>query len=147
MLTTNRVSGSALVLFALLVIWESRQLPLGTFRLPGPAFVPVLLASLLVIFGLLLIVSARRVPLLSSLSWTEWRHALAILAMCAFAVFAIERFGYRFTVLVVLVFLLKLVERCGWVLSLAYSIALSFGSFYLFHSILRVPLPPGPFGF
>ena len=149
MLTTNRVSGSALVLFALLVIWESRQLPLGTFRLPGPAFVPVLLASLLVIFGLLLIVSpfapdkARRAPLLSSLSWTEWRHALAILAMCAFAVFAIERLGYRLTMLLVLTFILKLVERRGWVLSLTFAFALSFGSFFLFHSVLRVPLPHG----
>ena len=155
MLTTNRVSGSALVLFSLLVIWESRQLPLGTFRLPGPAFVPVLLASLLVIFGLLLIVSpfggaqdkAGRAPLLSSLSWTEWRHALAILAMCAFAVFAIERLGYRLTMLLALTFLLKRVERRGWVLSLTFAFALSFGSFFLFHSILRVPLPPGPYGF
>ena len=147
MLTTNRVSGSALVLFALLVIWESRQLPLGTFRLPGPAFVPVLLASLLAIFGLILIVSARRAPLLSSLSWTEWRHTLAILAMCAFAVFAIERLGYRVTMLLALTFLLKRVERRGWVLSLTFAFALSFGSFFLFHSVLRVPLPQGPYGF
>jgi hypothetical protein len=147
MLTTNRVSGSALALFALVVIWECRHLPLGTFRLPGPAFVPVLLASLLLIFGLLLIVPAKKSPLISSLSWTEWRHALAILAACAFAVFAIERLGYRLTMLLVLVFLLKLVEMRGWVLSLTYAFALSFGSFFLFHSILRVPLPWGPFGF
>ena len=38
MLTTNRVSGSALVLFALLVIWESRQLPLGNFSSARPRF-------------------------------------------------------------------------------------------------------------
>jgi hypothetical protein len=147
MLTTNRVSGGALVLFALLVIWECRHLPLGTFRLPGPAFVPVLLASLLLTFGLLIIVSGKSGPLLSSLTWTEWRHALAILATCAFAVFAMERLGYRLTTLLALVFLFKLVERLGWVLSLAFAFALSFGSFFLFHSILRVPLPLGPFGF
>jgi len=147
MLTTNRVSGSALVLFALLVIWESRHLPLGTFRLPGPAFVPVLLASLLLTFGFFLIVSANRGPLLASLRWTEWRHALAILAMCAFAVFAIERLGYRLTMLLALTFLLKLVERRGWVLSLTFAFALSFGSFFVFYTILRVPLPQGPYGF
>jgi hypothetical protein len=147
MLTTNRVSGSTLVLFALLVIWECRYLPLGTFRLPGPAFVPALLASLLLAFGLLLIVPGKISPLLSSLSWTEWRHALAILAACAFAVFAVERLGYRLTMLLVLVFLLKLVEVRGWILSLTYAFALSFGSFFLFHSILRVPLPGGTFGF
>src|SRR4051812_3975364 len=62
----------------------------GTFRQPGPAYVPVLLASLLLIFGVLLIFTAGRAPSLSSLRWTEWRHALAILAACVFAVFAIE---------------------------------------------------------
>ena len=57
-MTTDRASASILVLFALLVIWESRHLPLGTFRQPGPAYVPVLLASLLLIFGVLLIFTA-----------------------------------------------------------------------------------------
>jgi hypothetical protein len=62
-------------------------------------------------------------------------------------VFAIERLGYRLTMLLVLVFLLKRVERRGWVLSFTFACALSFGSFFLFQTILRVPLPPGPFGF
>jgi hypothetical protein len=32
-------------------------------------------------------------------------------------------------------------------LSLALAFGLSFGSFFLFYTILRVPLPQGPFGF
>jgi putative tricarboxylic transport membrane protein len=147
MLTTDRVSGSALVLFSLLVIWESRLLPLGTFRQPGPAFTPVLLASLLLIFGVGLVVASRRAPSLSSISWTGWRHALAILAACVFAVLAMERLGYRLTVLLVLVFLVKILERRGWVVTAVFAVALSFGSFFLFYTLLRVPLPQGPFGF
>jgi hypothetical protein len=146
-MTTDRLSASALVVFALLVIWESRQRPLGTVRQPGPAFMPILLALLLLIFAVLLALTSRRAPLFSSISWTEWRHALAILAASVFSVFAIERLGYRLTVLLVLGFLLKVVEQRGWVLSLAFSFALSFGSFFLFYTILRVPLPQGPFGF
>ena len=146
-MTTDRVSASALVVFALLVIWESRQLPLGTFRQPGPAFIPILLALLLLIFAVFLVLTSGRAPLLSSINWTEWRHALAILAASLFSVFAMERLGYRLTVLLVLGFLVKLVEQRGWVLSLAFSFALSFGSFFLFYTILRVPLPQGPFGF
>jgi putative tricarboxylic transport membrane protein len=147
MLTTSRVSGSALILFALLVIWDCQKLPFGTLRVPGPAFFPVLLASLLLVFGFLLVVSGKRHPLASSLSWTEWRHALAILVMCVFMGFAIERLGYRLTILFALIFLLKVVERRGWALSLSFAFALSFGSFFLFHSVLRVPLPWGPLGF
>jgi putative tricarboxylic transport membrane protein len=146
-MTTDRASASVLVLFALLVIWESRLLPLGSFRHPGPAYVPVLLASLLLIFGVLLIFTAGRAPSLSSLRWTEWRHALAILAACVFAVFAIERVGYRLTMLLVLGFLVKFVERRGWVLSLTFAFSLAFGSFFLFYTLLRVPLPQGPWGF
>lgn len=146
-MTTDRASASILVLFALLVIWESRHLPLGTIHRPGPAYVPVILASLLLIFGVCLFLTAGRAPSLSSIRWTEWRHVLAILGACIFAVFAIERLGYRLTVLLVLGFLVKVVEQRGWALSLAFASSLAFGSFFLFYTILRVPLPQGPLGF
>jgi hypothetical protein len=147
MLTTDRLAGIVLVLFSLLVIWQARVLPFGTFRQPGPAYIPVLLASLLSIFGVFLAVTARRAPSFSSLSWSEWRHVLAILTACIFAALGMERLGYRLTVLLVLIFLLKIMEKCGWVLTASFSIALAFGSFFLFHTILRVPLPQGSLGF
>ena len=146
-MTTDRVSASVLVLFALLVIWESRVLPLGTFHRPGPAYVPVLLAALLLILGIFLLLTAGRAPSLSSLHWSEWRHALAILLTCAFTVFAIERLGYRLTVLLALIFLVKGVEKRGWISSLTFALCMAFGSYYLFYTLLRVPLPRGPLGF
>jgi hypothetical protein len=146
MLTTDRVSGCALVVFALLVIWESRLLPLGTFRQPGPAYIPILLASLLLVCAVLLLITSRGAPSLSTISWTGWRQALAILAASSFAVFAIDRLGYRLTVLVLLTFLVKVLERRGWLETAVYAFALAFGSFYLFHTVLRVPLPLGPGG-
>jgi hypothetical protein len=100
-----------------------------------------------VIFGVFVVFTGGRSPLLSSISWTEWRHALAILGASLFSVFAIERLGYRLTVLLVLSFLVKVVEKRGWVLSLAFAFTLSFGSFFLFYTLLRVPLPEGPLGF
>ena len=146
-MTTDRVSGSALVIFSLLVIWESRVLPLGTFRQPGPAYIPILLASLLLIFGLFLVATGGRSAPLSSILWTEWRHALAIFAACIFAALGIERLGYRLTVVLVLGFLLKVVERRSWRVTIGLALGLAFGSFYLFHTLLRVPLPLGPLGF
>src|SRR5687767_4689685 len=146
-MTTDRASAIALIIFALLVIWESRQLPLGTFRQPGPAYIPVLLALLLLICAVFLVLTSSRAPSLSSISWTEWRHALAILAASLFSVFAIERLGYRLTVLLVLGFLVKLLEQRSWIVSLSFAFSLSFGSFFLFYTLLRVPLPQGPFGF
>jgi hypothetical protein len=147
-MTTDRLSGIALVLFASLVIWQSRSLPLGTLRQPGPAYIPLLLALLLLVFAVLLIVSGgRRTRPLSAVNWTEWRHATAILAASLFSVLGLERLGYRLTLLLLLGFLLGVVEKRGWILSLAFAFTLSFGSFFLFYTVLRVPLPEGPLGF
>jgi putative tricarboxylic transport membrane protein len=146
-MTIDRLSGTVLVFFALVIAKESLHLPVGTIRQPGPAFFPILLALLLLLFGIGVVLTGRRAPLLSSLRWDGWRHALAILAASIFAVFALERLGYRLTMLAVLIMLFKLVEQRGWAMSLALAFGLSFGSFFLFYTILRVPLPQGPFGF
>jgi hypothetical protein len=146
MLTTDRVSGAVLAIFALGVIWESRGLPLGTFREPGPAYLPVLLAVILLLVGLLLVGAGGRAAPLAAASWSEWRHAAAILCGCAFAALAFERLGYRLTVLLVLTFLLKSVEKKSWLLTVTFALGMAIGTFYLFHTILRVPLPYGPLG-
>jgi hypothetical protein len=146
-LTTDRISGGALVIFALLVIWQSSALPLGTFRNPGPAYIPILLALLLLIFGAFLAATGGRAAKFSSIEWSEWCPAVAILAACVVTVFGIERLGYRLTLVLVLSFLLKIVERRGWLLTASLVFVLAFGSFFLFHTLLRIPLPHGPFGF
>ena len=146
-MTTDRISGGALVIFSLLVIWQSSALPLGTFRQPGPAYIPILLALLLLILGAFIAAMGGHAPKISSIHWTEWRHAIAILAVCIVAVFGIERLGYRISLVLVLSFLLKVVERRGWLLTASLAFVLAFGSFFLFYTLLRVPLPQGPFGF
>ena len=146
MLTTDRVAGGALALIALVVFWESRKLPLGSFRNPGPAYMPMVLAAILLVFGALLVVTGGRASAFRGVSWAEWRHAVAIFAVCVFAALALERLGYRTTVTVALAFLLGGVERRGVVFTAAFSLALALGTFLLFDTLLRVPLPRGPYG-
>jgi hypothetical protein len=146
MLTADRLAGSVLVVIAVGVLIESRVLPLGTLRNPGPAYMPVLLALLLLGFGVLLALRGGDFQQRSA-SWSDWRHAVAILGACAFAALALERLGYRLTILVVLVFLLAVVERRGWLVTSAFALALASGSYWLFGTLLRVPLPLGPWGF
>lgn len=108
MLTTDRVAGAALVLVALLALWDSRGLPLGTLHNPGPAYVPVLLAGGLLVLGALIAATGRRAARLGDVGWPEWRHVLAIVAVCAFAAWGLERLGYRLTITVSLLALLGL---------------------------------------
>ena len=146
-LSIDRVAGTALALFALGVLWESRKLPFGTIREPGPGAVPVLLALVLLVCSLAVVAGGAAAARLSSVRWTEWRHAVAILATCAFMALALERLGYRLTILTALLALVTLVERKGWMGGVAFALGFSLGSYYLFNTLLRVPLPLGPFGF
>jgi hypothetical protein len=41
---------------------------------------------------------------------------------------------------------LLVVERKGWALGLALTVVMAWGSFFVFDTLLRVPLPRGPFG-
>ena len=146
MFASDRVAGSALVLLAVVTAWETRRLPLGTLHNPGPAYMPLLLALILGALGLLVALRGGSSVPVSSLRWREARHAAAILIGCAFAALALERLGYRLTVLVVVAFLLSVMERKRPALVAAVALSLSFGSFFLFSNLLRVPLPRGPWG-
>jgi putative tricarboxylic transport membrane protein len=147
MLTRDRVAGAVIVLFSLYVMWEDRALPLGTYHKPGPGFMPMLLAVILAVAGLLIVLTGGTSPPFASLAWTEWRHALAILAGCGFTALALERLGYRLTVTLLVGFLLSVVERRRPVTVIAMALALSLGTFYVFCTLLQVPLPLGPGGF
>ena len=147
MLTRDRVAGAAIVLFSLYVMWEDRVLPLGTYHKPGPGYMPLLLAIILAVAGLLTVLTGGKSPAFSSLQWGEWRHAVAILAGCAFTALALERLGYRVTVILLVGFLLSAVERRRPLTVIGMALALSLSTYYVFCTLLQVPLPLGPGGF
>jgi putative tricarboxylic transport membrane protein len=146
MLTTDRAAGGVLVLIGAVALWESRQFPLGSLARPGPAYVPVVLGLLLVLFGVLL--AARGAPsrALAGVGWHEWRHAAAIFAACAFVAWGLERLGYRLTMAAILIVLVGALERKSLLVTALMAGAIAWGSFFLFDTVLRVPLPRGPFG-
>ena len=146
MLTVDRVAGGGLAIFAVFVLWQSRVLPLGSLANPGPAYMPVALATLLLVAGLAIAVLGRDTPGVGSLAFGEWRHAMAIFAACAFAALALERLGYRLTIFLVLLFLLGVVERKRPAVAVVVAVVFAAGTYFLFDTLLRVQLPRGPFG-
>ena len=148
-MTTDRVAGLGLAVFAAIVLeesWRSR-LPLGTVAMPGPAYMPMLLAGALLVLGLLIAAQGAGAPRLGSLGWGEWRHAAAIVGVCDFMAQALERLGYRLTMALACAFLLIVVERRRLAAGALFALALAFGTYYLFDTLLRVQLPRGPLGF
>jgi len=143
---SDRAAGVALAGFGLAVAAAALSHPLGTLGEPGPGFLPLALALLLASLGAAVAIAGGRSPSLGALGFGEWRQAAAVLGACAFAAFALERAGYRATVLAVVAFLTAAVERKPLGPALAVAAALAFGTYALFADLLRVPLPRGPHG-
>jgi putative tricarboxylic transport membrane protein len=146
-ITLDGVAGIALFVLAAALAWEAGKLPMGSLADPGPGFLPLALAIALAAFAILIFAFDRTSRPWSELEWPEAPRALGILAATAFAAYALERLGYRLAIFLVGAFLLLGLERKGLLASLIGSLALSFGTYYLFSTLLKVPLPLGPWGF
>lgn len=142
----DQVSGIVFVVIAALVAWENRAYPLGSLAAPGPGYMPLLLALTLGVFGLLIALRGGATPLLNTIDWSEARHGTVALIACGVAVFALERIGYRLTMIVLLVFMLGVVERKRPLPTLLVALGFAFISYYVFATLLKVQLPRGPWG-
>lgn len=142
----DRIAGAVLFGMGVLIAWQGWTLPFGSFRVPGPGMLPVTLAAILAVFGVLIAIRGGG-PGLRALGWKEARHALSIFGALSFSAAAMETLGYRATVAAVLIFLVGVVERKGWLATVLLAAGFAFGSYALFADALKVPLPLGPFGF
>jgi hypothetical protein len=146
------IGAGALVLLGAVFLWRSFvALPLGTLSDPGPGAAPVLLAGLLIVCALwdqlgggtaLLDAEEEEAPAEPG----ALRHAIMLFGVTVAAAFALTPLGYRLTVLALLLLLVGVVERKPLLTTLLLSFGLSFGSYWLFNDLLKVPLPTGPFG-
>ena len=146
-LRSDQFSGLLLIAIAAGVAWENRAYPIGTLQEPGPGYLPLLLVIFLGATGLLIALWGVKSEALSSMKWPEAARAAVILVACGVATFALERIGYRLTVLVLLVFFLGVVERRRPLPVALVSLGFSLASFYVIGDLLHVPLPRSPWGF
>lgn len=146
-LRSDVVAGGVLVLIALFVGWQNRAYPLGNLAEPGPGYMPLLIASALGVLGLLIMLRAGKSPLFNSIEWNEARRGIIMLVACGAATFALERIGYRLSMIALLVFMLGVIERKSITATLIVAFGFAFVSYFLFATLLKVQLPTGPLGF
>ncbi len=144
--SNDRVSGALLAGVGVLLAWQSWQYPMGSLTEPGPGYLPFVLGLALAGFGALAAAAGGGSPAFRWRQFDDGPKGLAILAGLAFAGLAIERLGYRITIAVLLVYYLGVLERRPWPLTLALTLAVSLGTYYVFARLLRVPLPIGILG-
>lgn len=142
----DHFAGVVLICIAAFVAWENRVYPLGSLASPGPGSVPLMLALILGVLGLLIVLRGGASPLLNSIDWSESRRGLVLLIACGMATFALEPIGYRLTMIGMLVFILGVVERKRPLPTALVALGFSFGSYFLFATLLKVQLPRSPWG-
>ncbi len=145
-LRSDQFSGLVLLVLALYVGWENRAYPLGSVQEPGPGYMPLLLAVFLGVMGLVIALWGSKSTPLAAIRWPEAKRAVAIMIACAVAAFALERLGYRITIIAFLIFFLGVLERRRPLAVILVSFGFGLITFYVM-GLLDVSLPRSPWGF
>jgi len=140
-LRADHVAGAAFVVFGLMVIALSGDLPVGRLSMPGSGFLPMIVACLTIMFGLILIVRARESGPFSGLDWADGKHAIMVTAITAAAVALYEHLGFIITMLLMMIALLIVIERRHPLRAGAYCVAIVFLTYISFVYGLKTPLP------
>lgn len=145
------VAWTALLAFGGFVMYESLDLSYyGTDFGPGPGFFSFWLGVLVVVLSLWEIRRAlpnlrERVPADFFPDRAGVRRIMALIGAMVAAVLFMGTLGYSLTILLFCFFLLRVLATQPWWVTLALSLAASFGTFHVFRS-LQVFLPVGFLG-
>jgi len=146
-----RITGSLLLVLALYLAYESRQLVYFTSIGPGPGFFPFWLSVVLAGLAVAMLVRTfvgRPEPTPPDFlpeRGSYLRMAAVVLSLVATVLF-LEWLGFRLTMLAMTLFLLIALGRHRPATIAMVALAASFGASYVFVHWLNVPLPVGVFG-
>ena len=148
----DQITAVIVLIFSLAVIEGARRMPpSGTFG-PGAGFLPFWLGAVLGILSIILLVNASREPAQASggSPFPRGRGLLVILetagALGSF-ILLLETLGFLLSIALLTAFLLRVVEREGWAISLGVALANAAGLYVVFKVFLGVSLPKSIFGF
>lgn len=144
------VSSLFWLLCAILIVVCSLRIPVGRVSNPGPGLIPLFLGVILGIFAIVLFIRS----LLQSVSEVtpfrlEKHQAYRVIgtvgAMLVYA-FTFIHLGFVTTTLLLMLFLLKVIFKLKWTISVGGAIIISCCAYLLFKVWLGLQLPAGPLG-
>jgi putative tricarboxylic transport membrane protein len=141
-----QVAAVALLALFGFFVFESLRLSLTDALGPGPGFFPFWLGTLGAVLSVVLILQLRlrraepgTDPITFDRAGT--RNVLAVLAGLVAASAMLELAGFRLAMLSLLVYLLVVLGVRRWAAIALFALAGSFGVYYVFYDLLKVPLP------
>ena len=135
-------------LAGILYLAATWRYPLGSARQPGPGLYPLLVAALLLVASVGTAWEAKSVPAGTGLEWPtragRWRIA-AILAAILGYILLLPNLGHPVASGATTLLSLQALGGLRWATKIILAVVLGLGSYYLFNTLLGVPLPRGRF--
>ena len=147
------ITGVFLLVLSGFVIWVALEMPPSSTFGPGAGFLPFWLGVLLAVLATILFVSAwrRQATQKENESVFPGKQALfaiaSVLVGLAVYILLIEVLGYLLDTFLFIVFLMKVVEREKWPLTLMVAVGTTAVLFITFQFLLQITLPSNMFGF
>jgi putative tricarboxylic transport membrane protein len=143
----DRISGSFGVLFAIFMGIQSYRLGLGTLHKPGPGFLffwtSVALGGLAIVVLIRALVEKEPGEQVKIFGEKNFSKIISVLiSLILYAVF-MEWIGFILITLLLFLFLLGIIEKKKWSLTVFMSVAVTVVSYLIFEVWLRSQLPKG----
>jgi hypothetical protein len=146
-LHSDHIAGGIFVVFGLLVLALSGDLPFGSLSFPGAGMMPKLVAGFLIMFALLLILRGNESAPVATLSWGDFPHAARVVAITAAAIALYQTLGFAITMALLLFALTFGTERRNPLVAAGFSIGTIALTYLLFTVALKTPLERGILGY
>jgi putative tricarboxylic transport membrane protein len=148
----DQLSGSLWLVLAVFVCLMSVPIGIGSFRIPGPGFLPFWAGIALGILSIAVITMGRLEKMEAkgiSQLWKllAWRKALCVMVSLFLYTFLLPRLGYLLVTSGLLIFLFCLTRRERLWIKIGGGIMTALASYLVFGIWLEVQLPKGIFGF
>lgn len=153
-MTTGLLSAAVWSALGVAIALGGIRLDFGTWATPASGFVPTLAGVALAAIGAVVVYQEWQLARAAPGGRAEpgpsradrWRVAAAVAALLAYG-FLLPVLGLVLTTLLVLAVLFRFVGGLGWRVTVAATVAATVFSHVLFARWLKVPFPPGPWGF
>ncbi|MGP1676609.1 MAG: tripartite tricarboxylate transporter TctB family protein [Burkholderiales bacterium] len=152
-MNSDRLSSLCWLALGAASIYASVGLGVGTPRAPGSGFLAFTAGCFISLMALLVLLQSFRMKRAAqrklSTLWegVYWRRSLAIGILTLAYILVLETLGFVLTGFLLLVIIMKGLEKLSWKSTLIISIVTLVVSYFVFKIFLKASLPSGIFGF
>jgi putative tricarboxylic transport membrane protein len=148
----DRISGTFWFCFAILVMFESKRLGLGTLHQPGPGFLFFWVNALLAIMSLIVLIRAwvgkkKEGPQPAIFGEQNVKKVIYVMISLFLYALLMEPVGFIPVTLLIFIFLLGIIEKKKWYVTAFASVAVTIAAYLIFETWLQSQLPRGLVGF